>query len=220
MMTDHDTIARMAIRLARGYRQGWAVRIPKSHGVAWDWRTASEYAQGARSAPQFDRAVGSITYATNKMKWTLDVAGDIEVEIETQTGQPCSVEATAFADASGAPVPAIIVRVACFESLCAHDLWKLDVAATALACGAWKPLHNLPPLRVLADVLRLPTTPCALVFVGEEVQARAPGDLSQQHPFGELLAEFGRQGGFRRWERLIVRRPMTASRPQTQKEGV
>jgi len=206
MMTDHDTIARMAIRLARGYRQGWAIRIPKTHGVEWNWTTASEYAQVGRSLPTFDRVAGTITYATNKMRWTLDVAGDIEVEIETQTGQPCSVEATAFADASGAPVPAIVVRVACFEALCAHDLWKLDVAATSLACGSWKPLHNLPPLRVVGDVIRLPSTPCALVYVGDRITARRPDDISSNHPFEEHLAEFGRRGGFKKWERLLVRK--------------
>jgi hypothetical protein len=206
MMTDHDTIARMAIRLARGYRQGWAIRIPKTHGVEWNWTTASEYAQVGRSLPTFDRAAGIITYATSKMRWTLSVDGDIEVEIDSQSGLACSIEATRCGGANGAATPCIVARVPDLDGLSSHDLWKVDVAITSLACGPWKPLHNLPPLRVVGDVIRLPSTPCALVYVGDRITARRPDDISSNHPFEEYLAEFGRRGGFRKWERLLVRK--------------
>jgi hypothetical protein len=210
-MTDHDTIARMAIRLARGYRQGWATRIPKTHGVTWDWTTASAYAECQRNAPTFDRSAGTIGYATNMMRWTLSVDGDIEVEIDSQTGLSCSV----VADLLGmSATPCIVARVPDLAGLGSHDLWKLDVAITSLCCGEWKPMHHMPPLRVLVEALRAPSTPCALVYTAQHVTARAPDDLSRAHPFDEALAEFGRRGGFEKWDRLVVRRP------QVTKEGV
>lgn len=206
-MTDHDTIARMAIRLARSYHHGWATRIPKTHGVAWNWVTASEYARGHRSEPRFDRDKGTIVYDTGKMTWSLGPER-IEVNVRTQSGEACSVVA------KGDPTPRLVVTVPDLSALVSHDLWKLDVAVTSLCCGPWKPLHELPPLRVLFAALAMPKTPCALVYEQGEVRARLPDDLETAHPFDELLAEFGRRGGFRRWEKLIVRRPLTA------KEGV
>ncbi len=204
-MVDHDTIARMAIRLGRGYRQGWATRIPKTHGVEWNWTTASAYAEGQRNAPTFDRQSGAITYATNKMRWTLDMLGDVEVEIEMQTGQSCSVEASALGSMGNTPY--IVARVPDLRGLCSHDLWKIDVAITSLCCGDWKPLHHMPPLRVLVDALHTPSTPCAYVYTSQQITARQMNELSTAHPFNEALYEFGRRGGFKKWERLIVRRP-------------
>lgn len=203
-MTDHDTIARMAIRLGRGCRQGWATRIPKTHGVAWDWTTASAYAEGQRNAPTFDRSAGTIGYATNKMRWTLSVDGDIEVEIDSQTGLACSVEASVLGQMGATPY--IVARVPDLAGLGSHDLWKLDVAITSLCCGEWKPIHHMPPLRVLVEALRVPSTPCALVYTAQHVTARAPDDLSRAHPFDEALGEFGRRGGFAKWERLVIRK--------------
>ena len=203
-MTDHDTIARMAIRLGRGYRQGWATRIPKTHGVEWNWTTASAYAEGQRNAPTFDRSAGAITYAKGAARWTLNVDGDIEVEIDSQTGLACSVEASVLGSMGATPY--IVARVPDLAGLGSHDLWKLDVAITSLCCGEWKPIHHMPPLRVLVEALRAPSTPCALVYTAQHVTARAPDDLSRAHPFDEALAEFGRRGGFAKWERLVIRK--------------
>jgi hypothetical protein len=202
-MTDHDTIARMAIRLGRGYRQSWATRIPKTHGVTWDWTTASAYAEGQRNAPTFDRSAGTITYATNKMRWTLSVDGDVEIEIDSQAGLACSIAADLLG--MGA-TPCIVARVPDLAGLGSHDLWKLDVAITSLCCGPWKPMHHMPPLRVLVEALRAPSTPCALVYTAHDVTARAPDDLSRAHSFHESLADFGRRGGFAKWERLVIRK--------------
>jgi hypothetical protein len=213
-MTDHDTIARMAIRLGRGYRQSWATRIPKTHGVEWNWTTASAYAGGQRNAPTFDRSAGTIAYAKGSMRWTLSTDGDVEVEVDSQAGLACSVEATRFGGVRADAVACIVARVPDLAGLGSHDLWKLDVAITSLCCGDWKPLHHMPPLRVLVEALRAPSTPCALVYTAQHVTARAPDSLSSVHPFDEMLSEFGRRGGFAKWERLIVRRP------QVTKEGV
>lgn len=199
-MTDHDTIARMAIRLARNYYHGWATRIPKTHGIAWDWATAVEYATGHRSEPRFDRDQGTIVYDTGRLTWHLGPER-IEVSARTQSDDVCSVVAKTC------PTPRLVVTVPDLSALVSHDLWKIDVAITSLCCGPWKPLHSLPPLRVLSVALAMTATPCALVYEEGHVSARQPDNIAAAHPFDELLAEFGRRGGFTRWERLIVRKP-------------
>jgi len=143
------------------------------------------------------------------MRWTLSVDGDVEVEIDSQAGLACSVEATRFGGVRADAVACIVARVPDLAGLGSHDLWKLDVAITSLCCGDWKPLHHMPPLRVLAEALRAPSTPCALVYTAQQVTARAPDSLSlsSAHPFDEALGEFGRRGGFAKWDRLVVRRP-------------
>ena len=194
-MTDLDTIARMTIRLSRGFRQGWALAIPKTR--TWDWDTAVEYAASARRAPEFHRSAGLVTHKTSGGVWTLDTEGDIELEFAHG-----SVQATTVSLADGRSVPAIIARSPSFGDLRDHDVWKLDVAITSLSCGPWAPLHALPPLRVLS-ALRLPKTPCALAYAEQSIHAREP-DMLHTHPFEARLVKFGAAGGFQRWDRLVV----------------
>jgi len=192
-MTQYDTIARMAIRLARGYGQAWARAIPKS--APWDLDTFGLYSAPARRAPSYDHATGVISHRTKGMTWTLDARGDIEVELHGEGKTPAWVEATRFGDFNTG-VYAIKATRADWHALSENELWRIDVACSSLACGEWRPIHDLPPVRVLA-ALGWPRGRMTLTF--------SPGVVeTDSADFAVRLEGFRVAGGFERWEQFRV----------------
>ena len=192
-MTTTDITAKMAIRLARGFRQNWALAIPKSS--PWDLDTFGRYSAPARRAPSYDNADGVITHTTPGMTWTLDARGDIEVELHGEKKTPAWVQATRFGDYL---TGTYVIQATCanWKALSENELWRIDVACSSLACGPWKPLHELPPVRVLAALgwpqgrMTITFSPGAVETDSDELAARLEG--------------FRVAGGFERWEQFRI----------------
>lgn len=188
MNADLDTIARMAIRLGRGFGQRWAKEIPK--GLDWGWTIARAFVGDYRRAPAFNRIAESITHETPGMRWTLDTAGDIEIELFGVGKTPASVQATHVDHR-----PVIVATSDDWRAMSENELWRVDVALTSLSCGPWKRLHALPPVRVLTELVDFPRARVAITY--------APGTVSADDPtIDGWLRAFGRLGGFDRWEHV------------------
>lgn len=197
-MTTTDTVARMAIRLARGYGQSWAKAIPKS--APWDLDTFGLYSAAARRAPHYDHAEGTIAHRTSGMTWTLDPRGDIEVELHGLQKTPAWVQATRFGDHI---TGVYVIQATCanWKALSENELWRIDVACSSLACGPWKPIHALPPVRVLA-ALGFPPGRMTLTFAPNVIE-------TDSDDYAVRLEGFRVAGGFERWEQFRVGKRVT-----------
>jgi hypothetical protein len=183
---DLETRARMAIRLARGFRHGWALAIPK--GAQWNARTFAEYAKSARNAPKLEGAF--VRYYGRAMDWEI---GEHVAEVElTSAGEPAG-----FVRAYKDTIEVQVVTPSCVSP---REIERYDTAITSLSCGPFAELHALPPLRVLLEVLgdKAPSTTMHLYYRPGRVEAVPP-------EADRLIAAFGAAGGFKHWERMVRR---------------
>jgi hypothetical protein len=176
----------MAIRLARGFRHGWALAIPKT--ARWDARTLADYSAHARNAPKIEGA--SVRYHGRAMDWEIgEHVADVEL---TSAGAPAG-----FVRAYKDTIEVQVVTPSCVSQ---REVERYDTAITSLSCGHFAELHALPPLRVLLEVLgdKAPSTTMHLYY--------RPGRVDAVPPEADrLIAAFGAAGGFKHWERMVRR---------------
>ncbi len=186
-----DLVARLAIRLARSYNQGWATAIRKD--AVWNWATASLYIDGSRSQrrPRIVEDAIDFAHRDSLTAWRISPR---EVQATFRD------KADAFvADVTALEEPARIeVRLANFAAMTDGALWRVDKAVTSFSEGPWKPLHRLPPIRLVVQAFPeyLPTEASSLVYTDGRI-------ASSYEPLETAI----RRAGLRfvnEWERMRV----------------
>lgn len=186
-----DLVARLAIRLARSYNQGWATAIRKD--AVWNWATASLYIDGSRSQrrPRIVEDTIDFAHRDSLTAWRISPR---EVQATFRD------KADAFvADVTALEGPARIeVRLASFAAMTDGALWRVDKAVTSFSEGPWKPLHRLPPIRLVVQAFPeyLPVEASSLVYTDGRI-------ASSYEPLETAI----RRAGVRfvnEWERMRV----------------
>ena len=186
-----DLVARLAIRLARSYNQGWATAIRKD--AVWNWATASLYIDGSRSQrrPRIVEDAIDFAHRDSLTAWRVSPR---EVQATFRD------KADAFvADVTALEEPARIeVRLASFAAMTDGALWRVDKAVTSFSEGPWKHLHRLPPIRLVVQAFPeyLPTDASSLVYTDGRI-------ASSYEPLETAI----RRAGVRfvnEWERMRV----------------
>lgn len=211
MLTDADTLGRMAIRLGRAYSQSWAKEIPKS--VPWTWDMAKYYMSISKSerVPEMDELKVEIVYDHSSTHWLL-CQERVEVQFYDRKAQAYVGFVRLDVDALGSPV--ITVRVESPSVIADGQLWRFDKAVTSLSCGSWQQLYSLPPLSVLLAIVgKGPSCPITLYYrVGTDGPtidvAGAPVGEAQRveyAAFDRAVQRFKERGGCSKWERAVVK---------------
>ena len=186
-----DLVARLAIRLARSYNQGWATAIRKD--AIWNWATASLYIDGSRSQrrPRIVEDAIDFAHRDSLTAWHISPR---EVSATFRDKSDAFV-----ADVTALEEPSRIeVRLANFAGMTDGALWRVDKAVTSFSEGPWKPLHRLPPIRLVVQAFPeyLPTEASSLVYTDGRI-------ASSYEPLETAI----RRAGLRfvnEWERMRV----------------
>lgn len=187
-----DLIGRIAIRLGRAFRHKWATEIPRD--AVWNWLTAEKAIRATtnKTVPKLDGY--DLTYNVGQTHWLL-TPDDIVVRCDDrELGTRCRVEARV--DETLGPV--LEVWLASLAGFDEFELSRFDKVITSLSEGPWKPLHRLPPIRLVVQAFPeyLPTEASSLVY--------ADGRIASSY---EPLETAIRRAGVRfvnEWERMRV----------------
>lgn len=186
-----DLVARLAIRLARSYNQGWATAIRKD--AIWNWATASLYIDGSRSQRRPRIVEDAIDYAPSDTSTAWRISPR-EVSASFRDKHQGSV-----ADVTALEEPARIeVRLANFAAMTDGALWRVDKAVTSFSEGPWKPLHRLPPIRLVVQAFPeyLPTEASSLVYTdGRIASSYGPLETAIRRAGVRFVSE---------WERMRI----------------